>query len=423
MIDVSLYPHQHAVVADLESKTIVLEGGLGCGKTWTIVAWATRQAIHNAPCAGLLVEPTYALIRDILVPTFREAYEQWGLPYSYHKTDHVLTVGAPLSGVPIFLRSGDAPERIIGFKVGWFGIDEADTLDEEVYKRCVGRFRDPRAKLRQALIGGTPEEGFRWTHRRFHLHPREDTRLIVGVPTTANKALDAEYLADLIASASDDDEVARITMGKRSAKGGLVYHTFDRAKHVRPCPNPHEGEIEVWADFNVGKMVWLLARVVGDEAHVWGEVVGYDTDTASQIVKTAHALADMIEGQTGHRPSLEEACRRATVRCDASGASRRTVGKSDAGFRVRHLPTNPLVRDRIAAVNKRLRMDPPRLHVAPGCAETIMTLEQHGRDKTGEPAKAKDTKEGLDHAGDALGYGVYGHWPFQMPRGNSRQMH
>jgi hypothetical protein len=432
-IDVPLLAHQWDFLSDTESRYLVLEGGLASGKSVSAVLKMVQLARLNAPCAGLMIEPTYGLIRDILLPTIAEFFPQWGIPYHWHKTDHILTLtfgrGKARQKVPIFFRSGDAPERIVGFKVGWFILDEHDLLKEEVFKRAVGRARDKRATVPQRCAVGTPEEGFHWTYQRFHEKPAAGTRVIEGASTASNIFIDDAYAEDL-AEQHDDDERERVLTGKRCQRGGRVYRAFDRARHCRPCANPTAGDVEVWADFNVGKMHWCFARVLGDEAHVFGEVVSVDTDTYEQTQRAAAVLADVYSKHLKREVTPYEAARMTTVVCDAAGQARKTSATDTdvaivrkAGFHVMPVgATNPLVRDRVNSVNLRFRG--MKLYLDDKAApETAKCIEQQGRGTDGAPAKDKDPKKDLSGGADAVGYGVYRRWPARVAVGNSYRFH
>lgn len=76
-----------------------------------------------------------------------------------------------------------------------------------------------------------------------------------------------------------------------------------------------------------------------------------------------------------------------------------------AGHRVEAQLRNPLVQDRINAMN--VLIERRQLKVGNGCKHLIRTLEQHAYDDNGKPEKGGVGMDDLSHAGDAAGYAVY----------------
>lgn len=423
-VAVELLPHQADFVADTTSPYLVLEGGLGSGKTVALVVKMLQLAQASPGVPGLIVEPTSDLIGSIFLPTVEELFGTWGIPFDY-RTQYrgrvaVLLIWPGTSAeTVVYLRSGDKPQRIVGFKVGWFLLDEVDQLKADVWRRCIGRWRDSRAKVMQAVAVGTPEEGFNWTFERFHVKPAPGTRVIQGVSTRANVFLPKDY-ADHLAANHDEDELARVLTGKRTTRTGLVYKRFDRTLHCRPCDNPIDGELFIGADFNVSAMAWVFGRRLGSEIHIFGELVRENTDTMAQAEEAAAYLARMFKRVKGIDITPMQAARRCQVVPDASAAARRTSATDSdvqhlirCGFDVRRPATNPPIKDRIFSVNlafaeSRLFVDPDR------CPTLLRCIEQQGYAKDGMPDKSK----GLDHAPDALGYAVHWYEPAHAFRGN-----
>lgn len=76
-----------------------------------------------------------------------------------------------------------------------------------------------------------------------------------------------------------------------------------------------------------------------------------------------------------------------------------------AGHHVIAQQSNPLIQDRINAVNVLISQD--RLRVGNGCKHLIRTLEQHAFDDKGKPEKGGVGMDDLSHAGDAMGYALF----------------
>ena len=76
-----------------------------------------------------------------------------------------------------------------------------------------------------------------------------------------------------------------------------------------------------------------------------------------------------------------------------------------AGHHVISQQSNPLIQDRVNAVN--MCIGQGRLKVGNGCKHLRRTLEQHSYDDKGRPVKGGVGMDDLSHAGDSMGYAVY----------------
>jgi len=404
-MQVELLPHQFDLITDNESKMICLAGGYGSGKTAGAIHWAISRGFENAGLTGLWIEPTYQLVKRVAIPDIKAQLEAMEIPYIEHVADMALTIGPKGQTFKIYFHSGQQPERIVGQSVAWAVIDEAALVSEMVFRNVLARVRHPESKSLQICCVSTPE-GRNWLWNKFENEPALGSRLI-RAKTADNPHLPAEYL-DHLKEQYTDSEFEQYCQGHFIAKSGTVYR-LDRDRHFAQCQDPMLGEIVIGADFNIAKMAWCLASVDGETLHVFDEHIGYNRTTQEQ----AELLDDRLR-ILFRQAGLRYETRRITIYCDASGASRKTsASRSDVailrsfGWRVRHNPANPLIRDRVSSVNAKLKngtllIDNVKAKYFAKC------IEQQSYDAAGQPEKGD-----LDHGSDALGYAVAQLWPIR----------
>lgn len=380
-----------------------MPAGLGSGKTHGMCWKAVTMALANPGFPGMLVLPTYPMLRDIARPTLQRVLRDAGVSYSEAKADWNFVLRIQGEPTEIRLRSGEHPDRLQGSNLAWMGMDEAGQLKDEAFTAAGARVR--QGLFLQRFIGGTPEGMTGFFYRETEGSPQPDTE-VIRARTRDNPFLPEGYVERNLGHLSEA-ELEQYVEGRFVPAGGRVYR-FDRTKHVKALPDMG-GELFMGADFNVGKMVWLPARRVGGELHFFGQLVSGDTNTEEMAAKAVQWW-----DERGVSPS------QVTVICDATGAARRSSATSTdvvllrrAGFRVRHRSANPPVKDRVASVNVALASN--RLFVSPGASELIAALAGQGYTKLGEP----DKSGGLDHAADACGYVVHLLAPVTAPRGGS----
>ena len=434
MGDVSILPWQGRVLADHVSPIIASPAGLGAGKTRLLIEWVLHRGWVNSPIPSMLVEPTFGMVTDVLLPQFEEIFDQrkiryrWVGPQGGGRKSSTITV-MPGYGVPdydILLRSADDPRRLDGKNIGCAGVDEAGQCKPGTIDRVRRRTRHPHAKIRQLFLTGTPEnlgEYYEWCEGK----PQPGTALI-RADTTENIFLPDDYVTTTL-SHLDEEDREQYMRGRFITKGSRAYRAFDRGQHNRPCEGVGGGRVEVGADFNVGKMSWVLAMMRGpNECHVFDEVIGWDTTTEEQAERLTERLQERIAAESGGRvPHVVDVRRRTTIHVDPS-AKNRSVRASESdvqslrrmGFEVKCNPEPIPVKDRVATVNARLRNG--HLYID-GARCTLLTkaLEQQGRDSNGDPVKDAAPKRDMSAETDALGYLLFGHpsWRATVPLGNS----
>jgi hypothetical protein len=224
----------------------------------------------------------------------------------------------------------------------------------------------------------------------------------------------------------DESDVDQYVRGLFVARGTRVYRSFLRDRHGLPAKDFDRLDIVVGADFNVGKMCWVIAVVRGDELHVIGEVVRKDTTTWDQGEALTSAVQDLLARDGSAYLPVGEVRSRVTIHCDPSAKNRSTrANRSDVeqlrdmGFSVQANPTTIPIRDRVMSVNARFRVDRCFIDVA-ACPHLTASLEKQGRDKNGDPEKDSDPARDLSGPVDALGYLIWGHphWRASVPQGN-----
>jgi hypothetical protein len=451
-LEVPAARHQRLFVADDKSPVLVMEGGLGSGKTMSALLKVCVLVDRFPGVPGLWVEPTNDLIGSIVLPRVMRWCPEWGIPVEYRRSYRglpqvlVFYPGSPKETL-VFLRSGDRPERIVGFDVGWFIVDEADQQDEEVWERCIGRRRDARIEalggVRQGIAVFTPEPGINWTYARFHERRTPDMRVIEGISTRANVFNPSGYFDELLSSHRDERERQRVTEGRRFALEGMAFPEFSDAT-LQPCLAPFAvgRRIQMWCDFNFWQMVWLLVSIDHQGVmHVFDEVVAQGVTTLRHVETAKRHLAlrmslalghlsesELVRLPTEHWPvTPDHAARRTTCITDAAGSAETTAGAADtdvmrkAGFTVHHEARNPFIRDTLTSVNGALLdgallFDPATAPYATRCVRNV-PITPDGKLEKGEGSKEK-VQAGLDHAADAVRYGVWFNRPQFARRGN-----
>lgn len=231
-------PAQKAFIGST-SDIVVYLGGFGAGKTKGLSQKATILGLMNAPTSGVIIGPTYALVRDVLFETFKQLYMEADVSYELNKTTFTMVVEDTFQ---IFFRSGDDPGRIIGTNAGWGGMDEPAKQEEEVAKMLLGRIRDQRAIQRQMFLSGTPE-GFNWFHR-WCTDPDLNIE-VIRAKTTDNPYLGDNYIKNL-RTMYTEEEIRAYINGEFVQFRGAWYKTESRVYDPHRTVEAPGGDIRVY---------------------------------------------------------------------------------------------------------------------------------------------------------------------------------
>lgn len=296
--------------------------GVGSGKTYAGVL-ASLVACQRAE-RGAVVAPTYPMLKDVVLPTFRKIAED-GID-TLNKADLYADMA---NGSRIVFRSADKPERLRGMNLGWCWVDEAALIDEETWDILLGRLRlDPG----RAWLTTTPK-GHNWVYNRFVEDP-DDEHATIQATTRDNPHLPDEYIEsleeqyterfrrqeiegqftesqgslwgwDMIQRTDDPPTMDRIVVGVDPAGGGpdevgivCVGRAGERAYVLRDASM--QGSPNAWAEAVVNVYNDLSADRVVAERNYGGDMVESTLRTADRTLPV-----DVISASRGKQQRAE----------------------------------------------------------------------------------------------------------------------
>jgi hypothetical protein len=163
-------------------------GGVGSGKTW---AGAVEVWDQPARSTGMILAPTYPMLRDATLRTFLDLSREAGVLASFSKSELKATL---VNGTTAIFRSADDPERLRGPNLGWFWMDEAALMQQMTWLIMIGRLRERPGR---AWATTTPK-GKNWLYTEFsdgthHKIIQASSRTNIYLPDGFLASLDASY--------------------------------------------------------------------------------------------------------------------------------------------------------------------------------------------------------------------------------------
>jgi PBSX family phage terminase large subunit len=374
-------------------------GGFGSGKSWALAAKLILQGLANPGCTLMACEPTFPMIRTVLIPAIDAALDTWDISYKFRSSpqpEYILDL--PDGPTTILCQSAENWQRIRGQNIAAAVWDECDTQPTYVAQKAgdmlLARMRS--GQLNQLAVGSTPE-GFRWAYHTF-VENANDSKRLIQVKTADNPHLPASYIDSLRENYPSQLVQAYLEGQFVNLTTGQVYDRFDRAKHVVPTDRTlldGSQPLRIGVDFNISNMHAVIAVRIADRLIVVDEIKkAHDTDALGQTIRQRYPSHKIY------------------IYPDASGGNRSTnATRTDIqilesyGMSNQSPKSNPDIRDRVSAVQALLEngKGATRLSIDAGCTELIRCLELQAYTDKGVP----DKDGGYDHMNDALGYLVW----------------
>ena len=187
VIDFKPLPAQRRFLNAPEAFTAFI-GGIGSGKT---LAGTVKSMMQPESSRGMIIAPTYPMLKDATLHTFMEHYNE--LVIDHNKADKRVLLS---NGTEILFRSADNPDRLRGPNLGWFWLDEAAMMPEEVWDIMIGRLRLSPGR---AWVTTTPR-GKNWVYKTFAEHERDEYAVARGssrqnryLPDAFIESLESKY--------------------------------------------------------------------------------------------------------------------------------------------------------------------------------------------------------------------------------------
>lgn len=402
----------------LGGKYRLFTGGWGNGKTSAGCMEALALALEYPGSTGLIARKTRPELKATTQDMFFNGAgggvpgEFTGCPQEiikkFNKTEGRLEL---INGSVIHFWPLDEPAKLQNLNLGWYLIDQAEEVTEDMFLMLEGRLRQLQGP-RCGLLLANPA-GHDWIWKRF-VWLEYPGHKYVHAKTRDNPNLPADYIATLMKM--PEAWRKRFMDGSFDVFEGQIYPEFDPDVHtINPFIIEDWWEITEGIDHgrrNPTAVLWAAFDDQGncfivDEHYEAGQLVGH------------HAEQILFKRQTWGEPE-------ATI-IDASAAQQDpNTGRSvideyfDRGIVTQ--PSDRHVPARLNRIAEWMRLDPdhphpltgetrpegwPRLYIFKSCANLIEHIQQY-KWKPKPPTREEDAKDEPlkkdDHDVDALGY-------------------
>lgn len=240
-MEIRLLPIQDAFIFS-NARFCAFFGGFGNGKTLAGCIKALRLSAECPGNVGIIGRLSQPQLRSTTRKTF---FELLGCnedtiaahPFvaKFNKVENLLRFS---NGSEILFRHLDSPSDLLSLNLGWFYMDQAEEISENLFLIFQSRLRLDSVPLRQGFLTGNPE-GHNWIWRRF-IHDGNPDYHMVQAASIENPYLPPDYVPMLLRN-YPEVWVRRYIYGFWDVFEGQIYSQFDpRANVTQPFAIPDE---------------------------------------------------------------------------------------------------------------------------------------------------------------------------------------
>ncbi len=393
----TLYLHKKQVeVFRSKHRFKVVVAGRRWGKTMLALTMLIRYSQIKKRLIWY-VAPSYRMAKQIMWPVLIDS-----LPTKWIKKVNETTLTVYLkNGTRIELKGADNPDSLRGVGIHYLVMDEVQDIDPEAWVKVL---RPTLASTGgHALFIGTPK-AFNFLYDLYMLGQDVENQetgrwMSWQFPTMTSPFIPTAEIESAKRD-MDDKSFAQEFNASFESMSGRVYHAFDRATNMKPCPfNPN---LPIWVgqDFNLTPMSAVIMQPQ-PSGEVW--VIGEVSLTASNTDEAAGEIARRFFKQQKHVTIFPD---------PAGGYKQHARGETDLdifrehGFKkILHHKKHPAIADRVNCVNRMFKSadGTRRLFIDPCCERLIESMDQT---IYVEGTRDVDKTMNIEHMGDALGYPI-----------------
>lgn len=380
-----------------EARFRVLITGRRFGKTFLAINELAKFA--SKPNQRVwYVAPTYRQAKAICWNVLKEKmiYHKW--VKNINHSDLTITLK---NNSTITLRGSDNEQSLRGVGLNFLCIDEfADVSQEAWFEVLRPTLSDTKG---HALFCGSPRGFGNWSYELFKQGETNKEWASFKYTTIEGGNVDE----DEVEQAKQDLDIRTFQQEYEATfvnYSGMIYYNFSRESNIIEKYQKETAILHIGLDFNVDPMSAVVCIIVNETIMVVDEIQIYSSNTQE--------MCDEIKNRYKNKQIVVYPDPSARQRKTSAGGFTDLSILKNAGFDVKCKNTAPLIRDRINAVNAKLKNvnGKNNLFIVKSCKNVIKSIE---RQIYKEGTHVPDKDSGYDHMNDALGYLIEFNFPLR----------
>jgi hypothetical protein len=389
---ITLTKPQHKVSSS-NKRFRVLVSGRRFGKTYLCITEMMKYA-SKVKQNIWYVAPTFKMAREIVWSKLKEMLYAFNWIESINESNLSITIKK--TGSKISLKGCENYDGLRGTGLNFLILDEFADIDEKAWTEVLrASISDTQGDV---LMCGSPKGYGNWSYRMYLKGQGEDSEWDSFQFTTLQGGM---VSANEIEQAKQDIDIRTFRQefeGTFENYAGAVYYNFHPVESIVEKQIDWTKPLHIGMDFNVDPMSACVGQIEKDKIYFVDEIVIYSSNTDEMVQEIRDRYGTKIPIFIYPDPASKQRKTSAGGRTDLSILQ-------NAGFKVKVKNKHPAIRDRINAVNSKLKDSNGQRHifVSQSCKTIVKGLQrQIYKENTNIPEK----EEGFDHMNDAIGYMV-----------------
>jgi len=344
------------------------------------------------------VAPSYRQAKAICWSVLKEKMLAHKWVKSINHSDLTITLR---NNSTITLRGSDNENSLRGVGIHFLVMDEfADTSKETWYEVLRPTLSDTKGS---AFFCGSPRGFGNWSYELFKMGEANKDWKSFKYTTIEGE----QVSQDEIEQAKQDLDLRTFQQEYEATfvnYSGMIYYNFSREKNIIEKYKDNTLVYHIGLDFNVDPMCAVVTVIDNNIVTVIDEIQIYSSNT--------NEMCEEIRNRYKHKNIIVYPDPSARQRKTSAGGVTDLAILKNFGFEVKCKNTAPLVRDRINAVNSKLKNVTGKnsLFILNSCKNVIKSIE---RQIYKEGTHIPDKDSGYDHMNDALGYLIEYNYPIR----------
>lgn len=372
-------------------------GAVGSGKTLLLAHAAIRACINYPGCKGIIGSLTYTQLKNVVFTVFKEELFKYqdllrasGVPIELVKNisaSHGKMYVEFTNGSVIYFLAMEKEEKIRGYTIDFFCLDEPIEIDETIFDQLIARRRGTIIPRPFALLTTNPGAETHWIYQRF-FRTIDKNYYTIETSTYDNIFLPPDYIKQM-ENAYDEDWIRRFLNGKWGAYEGQIYKKFDVTKHVVADVERNYKYIIAGVDFGSRNPSAVITIGITED-NIAFVIDEYFKPTTS--VNLTKVIEELFKKYQYKKIWCDPAALDLITQCKYKGLPIKAANNDvDSG---------------IARVKSMLSKN--ALFISKSCPNLIREMESYRyiKDKTGLNPEERPVKQN-DHAVDSLRYALY----------------
>ncbi len=380
-------------VSSSEARFRVLVSGRRFGKTYLCITEMMKYAT-GVNKKIWYVAPTFKMAKEIVWSKLKEMLAQFNWIEDINESNMTITIKK--TGSKISLKGCDAYDSLRGVGLDFLILDEFADIDEKAWTEVLrASVSDTEGDV---LMCGSPKGYGNWSYRMYLKGQDQDKEWDSFQYTTLQGGMVSEHEIEQAKQDIDIRTFRQEFEGTFENYAGSVYYNFHPVESVVDKQIDWTKPLHIGMDFNVDPMSACVGQIEKDKIFFLDEVIIYSSNTDEMVEEIRNRYGTKIPIFIYPDPASRQ-------RKTSAGGKTDLSILQNAGFKVKCKLKHPAVRDRINAVNSKLKDSNGNRHifVSKTCKTIVKGLQrQIYKENTNIP----DKEDGFDHMNDAIGYMV-----------------